>query len=55
MIWKKTLPDTIINAKIQENIKDKIAKNNIENRPNLLLGPKFSIIDDSAKYKTKIF
>ena len=52
---KKHYADTIINAKIQENIKDKIAKNNIENRPNLLLGPKFSIIDDSAKYKAKKF
>ena len=39
--------DLIINAKIQQNLKDSIAKKNIENKPQLLLGPKFSIIDGS--------
>jgi len=48
---KKHCADIIINSKIKKNLEDSFSKN--KNNTKLLLGPKYSIIDDGEKYIKK--
>jgi len=50
---KKHFADFIISAKINNNLKSSFIRNNFKNNPQLLLGPKYSIIDDKKEYIKK--